>query len=150
MSVGVSQKNQKNDYTPAATKSPLVAFVAFPHRGTTPVARRSLLRGLRCYVTTSAGWRIAAMMGELLTQGDCMREVVQSLEESRIREVANEGLGRSDVLKFWFGEGRRGAPRLPPRGAHCAAEKGRALSRPHPGSPQTAPRICRIADEVGR
>ena len=33
-----------------------------------------------------------------------MREVVQSLEESRIREVANEGLGRSDVLKFWFGE----------------------------------------------
>ena len=29
-----------------------------------------------------------------------MREVVQSLEESRIREVANEGLGRSDVLKL--------------------------------------------------
>ena len=33
-----------------------------------------------------------------------MRAVVESLEESRIREVANEGLGRSDVLKFWFGE----------------------------------------------
>jgi aspartate/methionine/tyrosine aminotransferase len=33
-----------------------------------------------------------------------MRSVVESLEESRIREVANEGLGRSDVLKFWFGE----------------------------------------------
>ena len=33
-----------------------------------------------------------------------MRPVVESLEESRIREVANEGLGRSDVLKFWFGE----------------------------------------------
>ena len=33
-----------------------------------------------------------------------MRAVVNSLEESRIREVANEGLGRSDVLKFWFGE----------------------------------------------
>lgn len=33
-----------------------------------------------------------------------MREVVRQLEESRIREVANEGLGRGDVLRFWFGE----------------------------------------------
>ena len=33
-----------------------------------------------------------------------MREVVGNLEESRIREVANEGLGREGVLKFWFGE----------------------------------------------
>ncbi|MDP3832614.1 MAG: pyridoxal phosphate-dependent aminotransferase [Hydrogenophaga sp.] len=33
-----------------------------------------------------------------------MRHVVEKLEASRIREVANEGLGRTDVLKFWFGE----------------------------------------------
>jgi aspartate/methionine/tyrosine aminotransferase len=33
-----------------------------------------------------------------------MRAVVERLEESRIREVANEGLGREGVLKFWFGE----------------------------------------------
>jgi aspartate/methionine/tyrosine aminotransferase len=33
-----------------------------------------------------------------------MRHVVEQLEASRIREVANEGLGRADVLKFWFGE----------------------------------------------
>lgn len=33
-----------------------------------------------------------------------MRQVVERLEESRIREVANEGLGREGVLKFWFGE----------------------------------------------
>ncbi len=33
-----------------------------------------------------------------------MRHVVEQLEASRIREVANEGLGRPDVLKFWFGE----------------------------------------------
>ena len=33
-----------------------------------------------------------------------MRQVVEQLEASRIREVANEGLGRADVLKFWFGE----------------------------------------------
>ena len=33
-----------------------------------------------------------------------MRPVVESLEESRIREVANAGMGLPDVLKFWFGE----------------------------------------------
>jgi len=33
-----------------------------------------------------------------------MRDVVSQLSESRIREVANEGLGREGVLKFWFGE----------------------------------------------
>jgi aspartate/methionine/tyrosine aminotransferase len=33
-----------------------------------------------------------------------MRTVIQALEESRIRQVANAGLGRSDVLPFWFGE----------------------------------------------
>jgi aspartate/methionine/tyrosine aminotransferase len=33
-----------------------------------------------------------------------MRETVLNLEESKIREVANAGMGRSDVLAFWFGE----------------------------------------------
>ena len=33
-----------------------------------------------------------------------MRQALLNLEESRIREVANAGMGRSDVLAFWFGE----------------------------------------------
>ncbi len=33
-----------------------------------------------------------------------MRTVIQNLQESKIREVANAGLGRADVLPFWFGE----------------------------------------------
>ncbi len=33
-----------------------------------------------------------------------MRQAILSLEESKIREVANAGMGRSDVLPFWFGE----------------------------------------------
>jgi hypothetical protein len=33
-----------------------------------------------------------------------MRQAVLDLEESKIREVANAGMGRSDVLAFWFGE----------------------------------------------
>lgn len=33
-----------------------------------------------------------------------MRQAIADLQESMIRQVANAGLGRSDVLKFWFGE----------------------------------------------
>lgn len=33
-----------------------------------------------------------------------MRNTLLNLEESRIREVANAAMGRSDVLAFWFGE----------------------------------------------
>ncbi len=33
-----------------------------------------------------------------------MREAIRELPGSKIREVANAGLGRSDVLAFWFGE----------------------------------------------
>jgi aspartate/methionine/tyrosine aminotransferase len=33
-----------------------------------------------------------------------MRPVIESLPGSKIREVANAALGRSDVLAFWFGE----------------------------------------------
>jgi aspartate/methionine/tyrosine aminotransferase len=33
-----------------------------------------------------------------------MRDAIAQLPASRIREVANAGIGRSDVLAFWFGE----------------------------------------------
>ncbi len=33
-----------------------------------------------------------------------MRSAIEQLPASRIREVANAGFGRSDVLAFWFGE----------------------------------------------
>lgn len=33
-----------------------------------------------------------------------MRQVIADLPASKIREVANAGMGRSDVLAFWFGE----------------------------------------------
>lgn len=33
-----------------------------------------------------------------------MRDAITNLPGSRIREVANAGLGRTDVLAFWFGE----------------------------------------------
>ena len=39
-----------------------------------------------------------------------MRQAVLNLEESRIREVANAGMGREDVLAFWFGESDEATP----------------------------------------
>jgi aspartate/methionine/tyrosine aminotransferase len=33
-----------------------------------------------------------------------MRQAILNLDESKIREVANAGMGRPDVLAFWFGE----------------------------------------------
>ena len=39
-----------------------------------------------------------------------MRKAVLNLEESMIRQVANAGMGRTDVLKFWFGESDEATP----------------------------------------
>jgi aspartate/methionine/tyrosine aminotransferase len=39
-----------------------------------------------------------------------MRQTIEDLPASRIREVANAGIGRSDVLAFWFGESDEPTP----------------------------------------
>lgn len=39
-----------------------------------------------------------------------MRHTLAHLEESKIREVANAGMGRPDVLAFWFGESDEATP----------------------------------------
>jgi aspartate/methionine/tyrosine aminotransferase len=39
-----------------------------------------------------------------------MRDIVENLPGSKIREVANAALGRSDVLAFWFGESDEPTP----------------------------------------
>ena len=39
-----------------------------------------------------------------------MRQAIIDLQASRIRDVANAGLGRSDVLAFWFGESDEVSP----------------------------------------
>ncbi|RZI96398.1 MAG: pyridoxal phosphate-dependent aminotransferase [Variovorax sp.] len=41
-----------------------------------------------------------------------MRQAIQNLEASKIREVANAGIGRSDVLAFWFGESDEVTPEV--------------------------------------
>ncbi|MFN7725017.1 MAG: pyridoxal phosphate-dependent aminotransferase [Rubrivivax sp.] len=49
-----------------------------------------------------------------------MRETIAALPGSKIREVANAGLGRSDVLAFWFGESDEVTPQ-PIRDAAAAS-----------------------------
>ena len=39
-----------------------------------------------------------------------MRQFIDQLPGSKIREVANAGLGRTDVLPFWFGESDEPTP----------------------------------------
>ena len=41
-----------------------------------------------------------------------MRQAVLNLEESMIRQVANAGIARGDVLKFWFGESDEVTPKF--------------------------------------
>jgi aspartate/methionine/tyrosine aminotransferase len=53
-----------------------------------------------------------------------IRTTIQELPASRIREVANAGLGRSDVLKFWFGEGDQVTPAFIREAAKAALDAG--------------------------
>ena len=53
-----------------------------------------------------------------------IRETIQQLPASRIREVANAGLARGDVLKFWFGEGDQVTPAFIREAAKAALDAG--------------------------
>ena len=53
-----------------------------------------------------------------------MRQAVLNLEESMIRQVANAGLGRSDVLKFWFGESDEVTPSFIREAAIASLQQG--------------------------
>lgn len=65
-----------------------------------------------------------------------MRAVVEQLEESRIREVANEGLGRPDVLKFWFGESDEVTPDFIREAAIASLQQGETFYAHNLGLPE--------------
>lgn len=54
-----------------------------------------------------------------------MRQAVLNLEESMIRQVANAGMGRADVLRFWFGESDEVTPASSamPQSPRCSRAK---------------------------
>jgi len=56
-----------------------------------------------------------------------IRPTITALPASRIREVANAGIGRDDVLKFWFGEGDQVTPAFIREAAKAALDAGQTF-----------------------
>ena len=75
-----------------------------------------------------------------------MRSVVQGLEGSRIREVANAGLGRADVLKFWFGESDEVTPEVVRHAAVQSLQAGETFYAHNLGLPELRQAIARYTD----
>jgi aspartate/methionine/tyrosine aminotransferase len=65
-----------------------------------------------------------------------MRQAVMDLEESRIREVANAGMGRPDVLAFWFGESDEVTPAVVRQAAIDSLQKGETFYAHNLGLPE--------------
>jgi aspartate/methionine/tyrosine aminotransferase len=74
-----------------------------------------------------------------------MRATVQSLEESKIREVANAGMGRSDVLPFWFGESDEVTPDFIREAAIASLRDGETFYTHNLGMPQLREAIAAYA-----
>jgi aspartate/methionine/tyrosine aminotransferase len=64
-----------------------------------------------------------------------MRRAIAGLPASRIREVANAGLGRSDVLAFWFGESDEVTPSLARDAAIASLQAGETFYSHNLGLP---------------
>jgi aspartate/methionine/tyrosine aminotransferase len=65
-----------------------------------------------------------------------VREVIQQLPASRIREVANAGLGRDDVLAFWFGESDEVTPQAVRDAAAASLQRGETFYSHNLGLPE--------------
>ncbi|MDM0046435.1 pyridoxal phosphate-dependent aminotransferase [Variovorax dokdonensis] len=65
-----------------------------------------------------------------------MRQAISNLEASRIREVANAGIGRTDVLAFWFGESDEVTPDFIRQAALDSLAKGETFYAHNLGLPE--------------
>ena len=65
-----------------------------------------------------------------------MRQAITQLQASKIREVANAGLGRSDVLAFWFGESDEVTPDFIRQAAIDALQQGETFYAHNLGLPE--------------
>ena len=74
-----------------------------------------------------------------------MRQAVLNLEESMIRQVANAGLGRADVLKFWFGESDEITPAVIRDAAATSLRDGETFYAHNLGLPELREAIARYA-----
>ena len=65
-----------------------------------------------------------------------MRSAILNLEASKIREVANAGMGRADVLPFWFGESDETTPELIRVAAMASLQAGETFYAHNMGLPE--------------
>lgn len=86
----------------------------------------------------------------LLNSPPAARAVVHSLGASRIREVANAGMGRSDVLPFWFGEPDQTTPAFVRDAAKAALDAGDTFYTHNFGVPPLRDAIARYLSGLHR
>ncbi len=72
-----------------------------------------------------------------------MRHAIQNLEESKIREVANAGMGRRDVLAFWFGESDEVTPEFIREAAIESLRRGETFYAHNLGLPELREAVAR-------
>ena len=65
-----------------------------------------------------------------------MRKIIEDLQESKIREVANAGMGRADVLPFWFGESDEVTPDFIRQAAIDSLQRGETFYTHNLGLPE--------------
>jgi len=65
-----------------------------------------------------------------------MRDAIRALPGSKIREVANAGLGRDDVLAFWFGESDEVTPEAVRQAAADSLARGETFYSHNLGLPE--------------
>lgn len=76
------------------------------------------------------------------------RAAVQSLVASRIREVANAGMGRADVLPFWFGEPDEVTPDFIREAAKSALDAGDTFYTHNLGLPELREALARYSTDL--
>jgi aspartate/methionine/tyrosine aminotransferase len=77
-----------------------------------------------------------------------MRTAIQNLEASKIREVANAGLGRSDVLAFWFGESDEVTPDVIRQAAIDSLNRGETFYAHNLGLPELREAVARYTSSL--
>ena len=74
-----------------------------------------------------------------------MRSVIEALPASKIREVANAGIGRDDVLAFWFGESDEPTPEFIREAATRSLRDGETFYAHNLGLPELRGAIATYA-----
>ena len=79
-----------------------------------------------------------------------MREAIRELPGSRIREVANAGFGRPDVLAFWFGESDEVTPDAVRQAAAESLARGETFYSHNLGLPELREGLARYTAGLHR